>query len=159
MGAPLVEQHPERDAATNASIKPDSDEAPLSRQADHLHISPTILPSGVQTGRSDAQVKLRYHAECSEQPTAPHRTAQPRARSQAHKETRTHMKDAPIPLGITTQLGATESRSFVSAVSITGMKSKDEVKTSLLLRLNSCFYASVTAVKPNLGGASRVNSN
>lgn len=47
----------------------------------------------------------------------PRRTA-PLASTSAQRNTDTH-KDAPNPLRIMTQLGATESRSFVSAVSIT----------------------------------------
>lgn len=88
-------QHLERDVTTNASIKPpESDAAPVSRQADHPHISPTILPTGLHTGGSDARVKLRHHAEHTEQldaqrRTAPHRTARVPRRT---KETRTQIK-------------------------------------------------------------------
>lgn len=90
-GAPLAcrhfELHLERDVATNASIKPDGDAAPASRQADHLHISPTILPAGVQADRSDAQVKVRYYAERSEQPVASHSPARVPKRTKKHGHT------------------------------------------------------------------------
>lgn len=81
------ELHLERDVATNASIKADGDAAPASRQADRLHISPTIVPTGVQAGRSDAQVTVRYDAERSEQPIASHSPARVHRRTKKHGHT------------------------------------------------------------------------
>lgn len=110
---------------------------------------PQLCPPGSR--RAGRTRRLRCGMTQNAVSSRSHSTA-PLASTSAQRNTDKH-KDAPNPLRIMTQLGATESRSFVSAVSITDI---DYGLSPMLLlqRLKFCFYASVN-VKANLGEASK----